>query len=210
MSISTFSIRHPVATTLLSVALVVAGSFAYVFLPVAALPRAEFPVVNVSAQLPGASPETMATSVALPLIKQFAQISGIDTITTSNAQGATSIAIQFVLSRSIDAAAADVQAAIARAQRQLPTEMTTPPSYRKFNPADAPILLLALKGDQVPLSRLDAIAQQVISPTLSTIDGVAQVQNSAVRNSQFASRSIRRRWRRAASASTRCRRPSRR
>ena len=176
MGISTFSIRHPVATTLLSAALVVAGSFAYTFLPVAALPRAEFPVVNVSAQLPGAAPDTMATSVALPLIKQFAQIGGIDTITTTNAQGATTIAIQFVLSRNIDAAAADVQAAIARAQRQLPAEMTTPPSYRKFNPADAPILILTLQSDAVPLSRLDAIAQQVISPTLSTIDGVAQVQ----------------------------------
>ena len=176
MGISTFSIRHPVATTLLSAALVVAGAFAYTFLPVAALPRAEFPVVNVSALLPGAAPETMATSVALPLIKQFAQIAGIDTITTTNSQGATTIAIQFVLSRNIDAAAADVQAAIARAQRQLPAEMTTPPSYRKFNPADAPILILTLRSQAVPLSKLDAIAQQVISPTLSTIDGVAQVQ----------------------------------
>jgi HAE1 family hydrophobic/amphiphilic exporter-1 len=175
MNVSGFCIRHPVATILMSFALVLAGLFAYRFLPVAALPRAEFPVVNVSAQLPGASPDTMATSVATPLIKQFTTIAGIDSISTSNSQGATSIAIQFVLNRNIDAAAADVQAAIARAQKQLPLEMTTQPSYRKVNPADAPIILLALKSDVVPLSQLDAFAQQVISPSLSTVDGVAQV-----------------------------------
>ncbi|PTM39791.1 efflux RND transporter permease subunit [Bosea sp. 124] len=175
MNVSAFCIRHPVATILMSVALVLAGSFAYRVLPVAALPRAEFPVVNVSAQLPGASPDTMATSVATPLIKQFATIAGIDSISTTNSQGATSIAIQFVLTRNIDAAAADVQAAIARAQRQLPQEMTTAPSYRKVNPADAPIILMALKSDVIPLSQLDAFAQQVISPALSTVDGVAQV-----------------------------------
>ncbi len=175
MNISGFCIRHPVATILMSVSLVLAGLFAYRFLPVAALPRAEFPVVNVSAQLPGASPDTMATSVATPLVKQFATIAGIDSIATTNAQGSTSIAIQFVLNRNIDAAAADVQAAITRAQKQLPLEMTTPPSYRKVNPADAPIILLALKSDVVPLSQLDAFAQQVISPALSTVDGVAQV-----------------------------------
>lgn len=175
MNISSFCIRHPVATILMSVALVMAGTFAYRVLPVAALPRAEFPVVNVSAQLPGASPDTMATSVATPLIKQFATIAGIDSISTTNSLGATSIAIQFVLSRNIDAAAADVQAAITRAQRQLPQEMTTPPSYRKVNPADAPIILMALKSDVIPLSQLDAFAQQVISPALSTVDGVAQV-----------------------------------
>ncbi|SEG66659.1 efflux RND transporter permease subunit [Bosea lathyri] len=175
MSISAFCIRHPVATILMSLSLVLAGSFAYRFLPVAALPRAEFPVVNVSAQLPGASPDTMATSVATPLVKQFATIAGIDSIATTNSQGSTSIAIQFVLNRNIDAAAADVQAAIARAQKQLPLEMTTQPSYRKVNPADAPIILMALKSDIVPLSQLDAFAQQVISPALSTVDGVAQV-----------------------------------
>ncbi|MCO5092797.1 efflux RND transporter permease subunit [Bosea sp. (in: a-proteobacteria)] len=175
MNVSAFCIRHPVATILMSVSLVLAGLFAWRFLPVAALPRAEFPVVNVSAQLPGASPDTMATSVATPLIKQFATIAGIDSISTTNSQGSTSIAIQFVLNRDIDAAAADVQAAIARTQRQLPAEMTTQPSYRKVNPADAPIILMALKSDIVPLSQLDAFAQQVISPALSTVDGVAQV-----------------------------------
>jgi hydrophobic/amphiphilic exporter-1 (mainly G- bacteria), HAE1 family len=176
MNISAFCIRHPVATILMSISLLMGGIFAYRFLPVAALPRAEFPVVNVSAQLPGASPSTMASSVSLPLIKQFATIAGIDTISTVNSQGNSSIAIQFALNRNIDAAAADVQAAIARAQRQLPAEMTNPPSYRKVNPADAPVLLLALKSDTVPLSDLDAFTQQVISPALSTIEGVAQVQ----------------------------------
>ena len=146
------------------------------FLPVAALPRTEFPVINVSASLPGASPDTMANSVATPLIKQFSTIAGIDTISATSSQGSTSIAIQFELNRDIDAAAADVQSAIARVQRQLPAEMTEPPSYRKVNPADAPILILTLSSDIAPLSDLDAFAQQVISPALSTIDGVAQVQ----------------------------------
>jgi HAE1 family hydrophobic/amphiphilic exporter-1 len=173
--ISEFCIRRPVATILMSLALVLGGVFAYKFLPVAALPSAEFPVVNVSAQLPGASPETMATSVATPLIKQFSTIAGIDSISTTNSLGSTSIAIQFDLGRDIDAAAQDVQAAIARTQRQLPPQMTSPPSYRKVNPADAPILLMALTSDVVPLTDLDAFAENVISPSLSTIDGVAQV-----------------------------------
>ena len=176
MNISEFCIRHPVATTLMSAALVTGGIFAYLFLPVAALPRTEFPVINVSASLPGASPDTMANAVATPLIKQFSTIAGIDTISATSAQGSTSVAIQFNLNRDIDSAAADVQSAIARVQRQLPNEMTEPPSYRKVNPADAPILILALRSDIAPLPEMDAFAQQVISPALSTIDGVAQVQ----------------------------------
>ncbi len=175
MNLSEFCIRRPVATILMSVAIVMGGIFAYLQLPVAALPRVDFPVINVSASLPGASPATMASSVATPLIKQFATIAGIDSISTSNAIGSTSIAIQFALDRNIDAAAQDVQSAIARAARQLPDDMPSPPSFRKVNPADAPILLLALKSDTVPLTQLDAFAEQVISPTLSTLDGVAQV-----------------------------------
>src|SRR6185503_13832168 len=175
MNISEFCVRHPVATTLMSAALVTAGFFAYFLLPVAALPRTEFPVVNVSASLPGASPDTMANAVATPLIKQFSTISGIDTISATSALSSTSIAIQFNLDRDIDSAAADVQSAIARVQRRLPTEMTEPPSYRKVNPADAPILILTLRSDLAPLPEMDAFAQQVISPALSTIDGVAQV-----------------------------------
>ena len=175
MNISEFCIRRPIATLLMSLSLVLAGLFAYSKLPVAALPRADFPVINVSASLPGASPDTMATSVATPLIKQFATIAGIDSISTTNSLGSTSISIQFVLDRDIDAAAADVQAAIARSARALPADMPSPPSYRKVNPADAPILLLALKSDVVPMTDLDAFSQQVISPTLSTLEGVAQV-----------------------------------
>src|SRR3954469_7570988 len=124
MSISEFCIRRPVATLLMSVSRVIAGLFAYLSLPVAALPRADFPVINVSASLPGASPDTMATSVATPLIKQFPPIPGIDSISTTNSLGQTSIAIQFELDRDIDAAAADVQAAIARTQKSLPPQMT--------------------------------------------------------------------------------------
>ena len=175
MNISEFCIRHPVATTLMSASLVVAGIFAYLFLSVAALPRTEFPVINVSASLPGASPDTMANAVATPLIKQFSTVAGIDTISATSSPGSTSIAIQFNLNRDIDSAAADVQSAIARVQRQLPTEMTEPPSYRKVNPADAPILILTLSSDVAPLSDMDAFVQQAISPALSTIDGVAQV-----------------------------------
>ncbi|WP_425987685.1 efflux RND transporter permease subunit [Ensifer sp. R-19] len=186
MPLSEFSIRRPIATTLLSVALILAGAFSYLVLPIAALPRTDFPVINVSASLPGASPDTMATSVATPLIKQFATIAGIDTISTTNALGSTSISIEFVLGRSIDAAAADVQAAITRTLRLLPQDMPAPPSYRKVNPADAPVLLLALKSDTVPLTDLDAIAQQVISPTLSVLDGVAEV--SIFGSQQFAVR----------------------
>ncbi|HET6159967.1 MAG TPA: efflux RND transporter permease subunit [Dongiaceae bacterium] len=175
MNVSEFCIRRPVATLLMSIALIVGGVFAFDLLPVAALPRTDFPVINVSAQLPGASPDTMAKSVATPLIKQFATIEGISTISASNTQGNTSIAIEFDLERDIDAAAADVQSAISRTTRRLPADMQDPPSYRKVNPADQPILLLALRSDVMQLSQLDDFAQQVMSPRLSTLAGVAQV-----------------------------------
>ncbi len=176
MNVSQFCIRHPVATILMSLALTFAGMFAYRFLPVAALPSVEYPVINVSASLPGASPDTMATSVATPLIKQFATIAGIDTMSASSSSGSTSITIQFALGRDIDAAANDVQSAISRSMRRLPADMTDPPSYRKVNPADAPILMMNLTSEVLPLSRLDEFAQSIVSPVLSTIDGVAQVQ----------------------------------
>ena len=175
MSISEFCIRRPVATLLMSIALIVGGVFAFGLLPVAALPRTEFPVINVSASLPGASPDTMAKSVATPLIKQFATIEGISTISANSTQGNTSIAIEFDLDRDIDAAAADVQSAISRTTRRLPDDLPDAPSYRKVNPADAPILLLALRSDVMALSQLDDFAQQVMSPRLSTLAGVAQV-----------------------------------
>ncbi len=170
-----FCIRRPVATILLAIGLVLAGIAGYRLLPVAALPQVDYPTISVSAQLAGASPDTMATAVATPLIKQFETIPGIDTITASSSLGNSQIVLQFDLGRDIDAAAADVQAAITRTQRQLPDNMTTPPSYRKVNPADAPVLLLAVQSDTMPLSQLDSIAENIISPSLSTIGGVAQV-----------------------------------
>ena len=186
MNISTFCINRPVATILMSAAILIGGLFAWSLLPVAALPRAEFPTISVTADMAGASPDIMATSVATPLIKQFSTIAGVDAISTTSSLGTTNITIQFVLSRSIDAAAADVQAAISRVSRNLPQNMTEPPNFRKVNPADAPVLLLALKSDVASLTDLNNIAVNIISPTLSTVDGVAQVlifgqQNYAVR-----------------------------
>lgn len=176
MNISAPFIRRPVATILLAIALVGAGLFAFHYLPVAALPNVDFPVVTVSASLPGASPDTMANSVATPLIKQFTTIPAVQSMTAKSVQGSTSIVIQFDLNRDIDQAAADVQAAIARTLRQLPANMTTPPSYRKVNPADAPIVLLALQSKTMTMPELDEFAEQVVSPALSQLAGVGEVQ----------------------------------
>ncbi|WFU88318.1 efflux RND transporter permease subunit [Rhizobium sp. CC1099] len=173
--IPNFCIRRPVATTLLAIGVILAGLAGYRLVPVAALPQVDFPTINVSAALTGASPQTMATSVATPLIKQFQTIPGISEISATNSLGNTSIILQFDLDRNIDAAAADVQAAISHATRQLPDNMTTPPSYRKTNPADAPVMLLAVQSDTMPRSKLDAIAEDIISPSLSTLPGVAEV-----------------------------------
>ena len=175
MMIPQFCISRPVATTLLAIGAVLAGLAGYQLLPVAALPQVDFPTINVSAQLTGASPQTMATAVSTPLIKQFETIPGISEISATNSLGNTSIVLQFDLNRDIDAAAADVQAAISHATRQLPDNMTTPPSYRKTNPADAPVLLLAVKSDTLPRSKVDEIAEDVLSPALSTLPGVAEV-----------------------------------
>ncbi|MBW6421302.1 efflux RND transporter permease subunit [Rhizobium sp. XQZ8] len=171
-----FCIRRPVATTLLAIGAILAGLAGYQLLPVAALPQVDFPTINVSAQLTGASPQTMATAVSTPLVKQFETIPGISEISATNSLGNTSIVLQFDLNRDIDAAAADVQAAISHATRQLPDNMTTPPSYRKTNPADAPVLLLAIHSDTLPRSKIDEMAEDVLSPALSTLPGVAEVQ----------------------------------
>ena len=175
MNLSELFIRRPVLTVLLNAAIVVAGAIAFNKIPVAALPSYNTPVINVSAQLPGASPETMATSVALQLEKQFQTIPGLAVISSSNTLGVTSVTLEFDQGRDIDAASVDVQAALLRAARQLPVEMTVPPAYRKVNPADAPVLLLALTSPSIVLSDLNDFAEHLISPTLSTLDGVAQV-----------------------------------
>jgi HAE1 family hydrophobic/amphiphilic exporter-1 len=175
MNLSELFIRRPVLTVLLNAAIVVAGIIAYGKIPVAALPSYNTPVINVSAQLPGASPETMATSVALQLEKQFQTIPGLAVISSANTLGLTSVTLEFEQGRDIDAAAVDVQAALLRAQRTLPVEMTVPPSYRKVNPADAPVLFLAMTSPSLSLSDLNDYAEHLISPTLSTLDGVAQV-----------------------------------
>ncbi len=175
MNITEAFIRRPVMTVLLSASFVVAGVLAYGDIPIAALPRFETPTISVSANLPGASPENMATSVALPLEKQFATIAGVDAISSTSTQGRTNITLEFAEGREIDAAAVDVQAALLRAQRSLPVEMTNPPNYRKVNPADSPILFVAVTSPSMPLSQLNDLAENLIAPSLSTITGVAEV-----------------------------------
>ena len=175
MGISAPFIRRPIATSLLSVALLLAGVLAYRTLPVAPLPQVEFPVISVQATLPGASPETMAASVATPLERQFARIAGVTEITSASLLGATSVTLQFDLDRNIDAAARDVQAAINAARSQLPPNLPNNPTYRKINPADAPILILALTSDTLPVGRLFDAADSVLAQKLSQVAGVGQV-----------------------------------
>jgi multidrug efflux pump len=175
MSISTPFIRRPVATTLLTIAIAMAGSLAFKFLPVSPLPQVEFPTIQVSAGLPGASPETMASSVATPLERQFGRIAGVTEMTSSSSLGSTSITLQFDLDRNIDAAARDVQAAINAARGQLPASLPNNPSYRKVNPADAPVLIFALTSDIVPRERMYDIASSILQQKLSQVPGVGQV-----------------------------------
>ncbi|CAM8652202.1 AcrB Cation/multidrug efflux pump [Comamonadaceae bacterium] len=175
MNISEHFIRRPVMTVLLNLAIVMAGVIGFRSIPVAALPSYDTPVINVSASLAGASPETMATSVALPLEKQFQTVPGLKTISSTSTLGSTSLTLEFEESRNIDAAAVDVQAALLRAQRALPSDMTNPPSYRKVNPADAPVLLVALQSPSLSPAELQDYAEHLIVPTLSTVSGVAQV-----------------------------------
>ena len=175
MNLSALFIRRPVLTTTVMSAVLLAGLVGYRLLPVAALPKVDFPTINVSATLPGASPETMATSVAIPLERQFATIAGVASMVSVNGLGVTNVTLQFVLERNIDAAAQDVQSAISVALRTLPPQMTIPPSYQKINPADSPILLLSMQSDTLPLSTVYEFADTVLSPRISTLPGVAQV-----------------------------------
>jgi len=176
MNLSEFCIRRPVFTTLLMLAIVVAGIAGYRQLAVSALPRVDFPTISVSANLPGASPETMASSVATPLERQFSTIAGINAMTSTSFLGNTQITLQFDLNRDIDGAALDVQTAISTAQRKLPPEMTTPPSFQKVNPADQPILFIAVSSDTMPISKVDEYADTLMAQRISTLRGVAQVQ----------------------------------
>ena len=176
MSISGIFIRRPVMTTLTMLAILLFGVVSYRFLPVSDLPNVDFPTIQVSANLPGANPDTMASSVSTPLEKQFSTIAGIDTMTSSSSQGESRITLQFVLSRNIDAAAQDVQAAVARAVRKLPSNMPNPPSYRKVNPADQPFLFLTLTSPYMPLSDVDEFGENMLAQQISMVDGVAQVQ----------------------------------
>ncbi|HWD36545.1 MAG TPA: efflux RND transporter permease subunit, partial [Casimicrobiaceae bacterium] len=163
-------------TSLVMLGILIFGIVSYRLLPVNALPNVDFPTIQVSASLPGASPDTMASAVATPLEKQFSTIAGIDSMTSQSTQGSTSITIQFSLDRNIDAAAQDVQSAIAAAARQLPSAMPTPPTQRKVNPAESSILLLALTSKSQPLSVVDDYAENNLAQRISTVSGVAQVQ----------------------------------
>jgi multidrug efflux pump len=175
MNISTPFIQRPVATTLLTIGVTLVGIVAFRFLPVAALPQVEFPTINVSATLPGASPETMATSVAAPLEHQFTRIAGVTEMTSTSMLGSSNITLQFELSRDIDGAARDVQAAIMAARSDLPANLPNRPRYRKINPADAPILILSLTSDIVSRGRMYDVASSILQQKLSQVDGVGQV-----------------------------------
>ncbi len=175
MSISAPFIRRPIGTSLLAAALLLSGILAFNYLPVASLPRVDFPVISVGASLPGADPQTMASAVATPLERQFGRISGVNQMTSSSQLGSTSITLQFDLNRNIDAAARDVQAAINAARGQLPSNLPSNPTYRKANPADAPILILALTSDTVPVARLYDTSDSILAQKLSQVAGVGQV-----------------------------------
>lgn len=175
MNISAPFIRRPVATILLMVALLMAGLISYRLLPVAPLPQIDFPTITVTTQLPGASPEIMASSVTSPLERQFGQIPGVSSMTSSSMLGTSVITVQFDLSRAIDGAALDIQAAINQAAGQLPSNLPAPPQYRKVNPADAPILVLAVQSDLLPLIQVEDYAETVLAEHLGQISGVAQV-----------------------------------
>ncbi|HEY2419654.1 MAG TPA: efflux RND transporter permease subunit, partial [Steroidobacteraceae bacterium] len=175
MSISEPFVRRPIATSLLMGGILLVGIVAWPLLAVAPLPQVDFPTIVVTTNLPGASPETMATSVATPLEFQFAEIPGLSQMTSTSVLGTAQVTLQFDLDRNIDGAALDVQSAINAAGGQLPKNLPSPPSYKKVNPADSPILILAVHSDVLPLTQVDEYAEDVIAQQLSQISGVAQV-----------------------------------
>src|SRR4249920_2021805 len=175
MNIAALFIKRPVTTALIMLGIIVFGTLSYQQLPVSDLPTVDFPTIQVGAGLPGASPETMASAVALPLEKQFATIAGLNSINSTSSQGSTNITLQFDLSRNIDAAAQDVNSMIAKTARQLPPQMPTPPSYQKVNPGDQPVLFLVLRSATLPMSTVDEYAESTIAQRISMVSGVAQV-----------------------------------
>src|SRR5580658_5745649 len=186
MNLSAPFIRKPIATALLMVAIVLLGSLGYEFLPVAALPFVDSPTIQVTAQLPGADPKTVASSVATPLERRFGQISGLTQMTSSSALGYTQITLQFGRNRTVDSAAQDVQAAINATSGQLPANLLNPPIYRKTNPADTPVLLLAVTSDTLPLTKVSDYADSILAQKISQMPGVGLVgiggeQNPAIR-----------------------------
>ena len=176
MNLSELFVRRPVMTVLVMVGILMFGIVGYRLLPVSSLPNVDFPTIQVRGELPGASPETMASAVATPLEKQFSTIAGIDSMYSVSGQGVTQITLQFALDRNIDAAAQDVNSAIAATARQLPSAMPAPPSFRKVNPGDFAVFYLALTSDTMPLSTVDEYAETFLAQRISTISGVAQVQ----------------------------------
>src|SRR5437868_3765486 len=175
MTISEVCIRRPVLTTLITASFIVFGAFAYRLLPVAALPAVDFPTIEITATLPGASAETMAASVASPIERQLSTISGISSMTSTSSLGSSRITIQFDLNRNIDGAALDVQTALTVAARRLPVEMTTPPFFRKVNPGDFPVLYFSLNSDTLPLSAVNDYGELVLAQQISQLPGIAQV-----------------------------------
>src|ERR1700676_816073 len=179
VSSSNFSppfIRRPVATTLITIAIFLSGVVAFRILPVSPLPQVDFPTINVGANLPGASPETMASAVATPLERQFGRIAGVTQMTSSSSLGSTNITLQFDLTRDINAAARDVQASINASRSQLPADIPSQPNYRKVNPADAPILILALTSQNIPPAEIYDAADSILAQKLAQVQGVGQVQ----------------------------------
>ncbi|MBI3630553.1 MAG: efflux RND transporter permease subunit, partial [Candidatus Rokubacteria bacterium] len=168
-------IRRPVMTTLVMLGIVIFGLMAYRLLPVSDLPNVDLPTILVTASVPGASPETMASAVATPLERQFTTIAGVTSITSTSALGLTQITVQFSLERNIDAAAQDIGAAVTQAQKLLPPQMPAPPTYQKVNPADQPVLYLAMSSPTLPLYTVDEYASTMLAQRISTISGVAQV-----------------------------------
>src|SRR5439155_1953882 len=175
MNFSRIFIERPVMAALVTFSILLFGTVGYRALPVAALPSVDYPTIQVTAVLPGANPETMASSVATPLEREFSTIAGVQQMSSTNAQGSTTVTVQFALDRNIDTAAQDIQAAISKASGQLPAGMPRPPSYAKTNPADFPVLFLSLTSPTLPLYTVDEYAQTLLAQRISMASGVSRV-----------------------------------